>query len=109
MTDTLAIFGHEDKNNKSICVVEDFISTIKIARVNPSLCLWGSELSIQRLRRLAVFFDRLIIWLDKDKTAYSARCEIKARPYFSEITGIYTENDPKCYSTEAVKAWLMKN
>ena len=102
-----AIFGHEESEIETVCCVEDFISAIKVARIIPSMCLWGSELSISRLRRLSIIFTNIIIWLDADKASYSARCEIKARPYFNKVTGLYTPHDPKCYTTEEIRKWML--
>ena len=103
----LALFGHEESEIETVCCVEDFISAIKVARIIPSMCLWGSELSISRLRRLSMLFSNIIIWLDADKASYSARCEIKAKPYFSKVTGLYTSQDPKCYATEEIRKWIL--
>ena len=103
----LALFGHEESEIETVCCVEDFISAIKVARIMPSMCLWGSELSISRLRRLSMLFSNIIIWLDADKASYSARCEIKARPYFSKVTGLYTSQDPKFYTIEEIRKWIL--
>jgi len=106
---TLAIFGREKVLvPSSICVVEDFFSAIKVGRVMPTLCLWGSELSMTKIRRLALLYSELVIWLDTDKAAYSARCEIKARPYFDRVGAIYTQCDPKTYTTGVITRWIHK-
>ena len=88
------------------CVVEDYISAIKIARICPALVLWGSELSVTRIQRISGRFLNVTLWLDKDKASYQAKCEIKARPYFERVSGIYTDLDPKCYSTEEIRKCL---
>ena len=105
--DTLVLLGPVDSENGMVCVVEDFISTIKVARVCAAHCLWGSEVSLTRLKRLSKLFPHLILWLDKDKTAHSVKCVTKARPYFEKVSGIYTEKDPKTYSTEELKQWIL--
>lgn len=102
----LSLFGHAEASTHLVCMVEDFISAIKVARVCPSMCLWGSEISIKRLRRTALQYDSLVIWLDKDKAGYSARCEVKARPYFTMVSGLYTESDPKTFSTEVIRKYI---
>jgi hypothetical protein len=102
----LALFGYKD-SDQQVVVVEDFISAIKVARVCPSLCLWGSEISLTLLKRLSNKFSHLIIWLDQDKTSHATRCAVKARPYFEQVTSIFTNNDPKTYSTEELKQWIL--
>lgn len=105
----LALFGNSDADEQAVCVVEDFVSAIKVARVHSAICLWGSELSLNKLKRIAIKFTKLFIWLDKDKASHSAKCEVKARPYFTGVTGIYTTYDPKCYTTEEIRKWLSPN
>lgn len=104
-----AYFGVNWENNlhDSVCVVEDVISAIKVSRVCPALPLWGSELSLSRIIRIAEIFKNLIIWLDHDKASYQARCEIKARPFFDHVSGLYTIQDPKAHGTEELKKCLI--
>lgn len=101
-----AYFGHMESGHSCVVVVEDFISAIKVSRVCPALCLWGSELSMQRLRRIALSYPNLYIWMDQDKAHYAAKCVIKARPYFDRVTGVFTTRDPKEYTTEEIRRWL---
>lgn len=103
----LALFGHEGVKPDMVCLVEDFVSAIKVARICPSLCLFGSEVSLTRMKRVSLSFTHLILWLDYDKAAHSSKCVTKARPYFEKVSGIYTEKDPKAYSTEELKQWIL--
>ena len=105
--DVLALFGAPPSKDGMVCLVEDFISAIKVARVCSALCLWGSEVSLTRLKRLSLLFSHIILWLDNDKATHSIRCVTKARPYFEKVSGIYTEQDPKTYSTEELKQWIL--
>ena len=103
----LALFGTPPSADGMVCLVEDFISAIKVARVCSSLCLWGSEVSLTRLKRVSLLFPHIILWLDNDKAAHSIKCVTKARPYFEKVSGIYTDHDPKTYSTEELKQWIL--
>ena len=103
----LALLGAPPSKDGMVCVVEDFISAIKVARICSSHCLWGSEVSLTRLKRLSLLFPHIILWLDHDKAAHSIKCATKAHPYFEKVSSIYTEKDPKTYSTEELKQWIL--
>ena len=103
----LTLLGAPPTKDGMVCVVEDFLSAIKVARICSSCCLWGSEVSLTRLKRLSLLFPHIILWLDNDKAAHSIKCVTKARPYFEKVSGIYTEKDPKTYSTEELKQWIL--
>ena len=106
----MALFGKETQTSPSraVCLVEDFVSAIKIARVMPTHCLFGSEISIRRLLRLSFLFEEILIWLDPDKASHSARCELKARPYFDFVGAIYSHSDPKAHSMKEIEKWIAK-
>lgn len=93
-------------SNDPLCVVEDIISCIKVSRVTPCMPLWGSNLSSQRIVRLARITNNLIIWLDKDKQGYATRRSITARPFFDSVRVISTEYDPKVYATDEITSIL---
>lgn len=92
---------------EKICVVEDFVSAIKVGRHIPTLCLWGSELSLERIRRLSMRnHKKLVIWLDYDKALYAARTASKASAYFDRVTEVISIKDPKDHSDEAICKWI---
>lgn len=95
--------GCTDCEGGLVVVVEDVVSALKIARICPALPLFGSELSLDRIMRLAGRFESLLIWLDHDKASYQAKCEIKARPYFKNVSSIFTTHDPKVFTTEELR------
>ena len=104
---TLTLLGAQPSKDGMVCLVEDFVSAIKVARVCSAHCLWGSEVSLARMKRLSLLFPHIILWLDKDKASHATKCAIKARPYFEKVSSIYTERDPKTYSTEELKQWIL--
>ena len=103
----LALLGDPPSKDGMVCLVEDFISAIKVSRVCSAHCLWGSEVSLARMKRLSLLFPHIILWLDQDKASHATKCAIKARPYFEKVSSIYTERDPKTYSTEELKQWIL--
>lgn len=92
--------------NRTICAVEDYLSTIKVARHVPTLCLWGSSLSSSRIRRLANHYSRLIIWLDRDKTNYALKRKLYAEPFFDEVVCRSTALDPKALPDSEIAVYV---
>ena len=90
----------------SIVCVEDLLSAIKVSRITQAMPLWGSTLSMQRLRTLGERFTNLVIWLDKDKAGYAIKRAQAAKPFFDDVRVIVTDLDPKQYSTEEIQMWL---
>ena len=106
-------------HNDSVVCVEDLLSAIKVSRVAQAMPLWGSTLSMQRLRTLGerlvhsglasptgLPFTNLVIWLDKDKAGYAIKRAQAAKPFFDDVRVIVTDLDPKQYSTEEIQMWL---
>lgn len=90
----------------AICVVEDFISCIKVGRHCDAMPLWGSNLSLNQIRRLSDHYEVLQLWLDWDKLDQAVKLRIKALPYFREVHVIATDNDPKDYNDDQLRIFL---
>lgn len=90
----------------SVCVVEDFVSAVRVGRNMESTPLWGSNLSLSQIRRLSDRYEHLYLWLDMDKAGHAAKLRIKALPYFKSVHVVVTELDPKDYSDEQIRAHL---
>jgi hypothetical protein len=101
-----AIFGATGKSQTAVAVVEDFVSAVKVARICPAFCLFGSALSVLNMQRLGFRYNHLVLWLDPDKAAHAARCELKARPYFDRVSAVFTNKDPKEHSTVEIARWI---
>lgn len=98
----------KDPLDKTIVLVEDFISAIKVSRVLNSMPLWGSSIPTERLRVLSRTFEKLVIWLDKDKQHEYPALTNKASLYFDSCKCIFSSFDPKQYSTEEIRWMLSK-
>jgi len=94
------LFGTDSHN---IVAVEDVVSAIKVSRLLTSICLFGSTLSINRIRRLSDRFKNLVIWLDHDKQRYALQARFRALPYFDSVRVIVTDRDPKEYRTDEIR------
>ena len=90
-------------NTPTVCIVEDFISTIKVSRVCSALCLCGSHISDRMIKRLESF-EEIYIWLDMDKAKTSIQISIKITAALGiPCKSIITTLDPKEYSTDELK------
>lgn len=93
-------------NNDCVCLTEDLISAIKVARVIPTMPIWGSQISQHRVWVLGQRYKNLIVWLDEDKAQYAIRKRNSFTPFFESVRIIVTEKDPKEYSTQQIKEIL---
>ena len=90
------------KPEKSVILVEDMISAIKVSRQFSTMPIFGSFLTHERAGRLHLFFDRLIFWLDYDKSisAFHQATRMKQTGWLTSV--IITPKDPKEYSDEEI-------
>jgi hypothetical protein len=91
----------------SLCIVEDILSAIKVGRYVDSLALLGSYLPKSITGIIKNKYQKVILWLDKDKY----KTAIKEARKINELTGIpvkviCTEKDPKEISNEQLEFYL---
>lgn len=96
----------EDSYNGTIILVEDYVSAVKVGREHEAMPLWGSSLSLGQIKKLADRWERIVFWLDFNKTKESMKFRIKAEPYFLSAYVVATEKDPKDYATEEIRDYL---
>lgn len=101
----LSIHSNEN-DSSSVVVVEDSISAIKVSRVLNSSELLGSNLSKHKAMALSRQFDNLYIWLDSNKFQASIKFSQMYKPLFKQVVVVYSEKDPKEYSTQDIGAFL---
>lgn len=92
---TEILFGLGTPVGGRLCVVEDYISAIRVGRYVECSPLWGSNLSLIQIKRISDHWERLILWLDYDKTGHALKLKMKALPYFKSVSIISTKEDPK--------------
>jgi hypothetical protein len=91
----------------SLVLVEDIISAIKVGHITPTLCLFGSNISLKRLATLKQLgYNKIIIWLDWDKKEYAINASRLAQSIGLQTHVIHTQLDPKEYSIEEIKLEL---
>jgi len=82
-----------------IILVEDLISASKVGHHTPTLCLFGSNISLKRLATLKLLgYNEVIIWLDWDKKEYAVEASRKAQSIGLQARVIHTKLDPKDYT-----------
>lgn len=98
-----------DRDTDTCVLVEDLLSAIKVGRQQETSPLWGSNLSLDKIKRLSHRFANLILWLDRDKAREAVRYKWKASPFFQKISIIVSEHDPKEYSDDGIATFLAAN
>lgn len=86
-------------SSTSIILVEDLISAVKVGHITPTLCLFGSNISLKRLATLKLLgYNKVIIWLDWDKKEYAIKASQQAQSIGLQSRVIHTKLDPKEYT-----------
>jgi hypothetical protein len=101
----LTIYG---KGDIVVCV-EDILSAIKVARLEPEICatpLLGSSMSLETTQSLSEQFNKVLIWLDRDKAkdAIKISRNLKQRGVDSNV--VISPKDPKEYTKGELIEWL---
>lgn len=90
-------------DQRSIVLVEDIISAIRVGHTMPAAPLFGSHLATKTALRFIKLFNNIILWLDKDKQIYSIKVASQLRDIGIPCRSVITNKDPKEYSdTEIV-------
>ena len=111
--------------DKSLVIVEDYISAIRVGKHRDCLCLFGTTLNKSSMTRLINQYTNFIVWLDGDipgqtaaqsiTDALSAALEKHAQAQaFSiieprTIDTRRTTKDPKCYTDNKIKLIVENN
>lgn len=90
-------------------LVEDLVSAIKVGRQFDATPLWGSSLSLEKIKRLSHRFSKLILWLDRDKAKEAVKYKWRAMPFFEKVSIIVSELDPKEYNDDTIAMYVEPN
>lgn len=107
--DILPIYFYGEGYTKSLVLVEDCLSAIKIARQCDAMPLLGSGISNLKLSRLKPFYGFLDVWLDADMLAKARTIKQRAEMIGFKSRVIYSPKDPKEYSNEEITEYLNDN
>lgn len=94
-------------NNKTICLVEDMLSAMRVGEICPTIALRGTGLSLKQWKQLLPLADNFIVWLDSDVPGQKAARKINTKLNLSSNSVILkTDKDPKCYSNQKIHTLL---
>ena len=113
----------KEHDNKTVVLVEDYLSAIRVSKQYNTVCLWGVKISHEYLSQLFRKFDVIITWLDNDKekdinSGQVAASVIKDQAKYcimqhqrkrsfsvncKEIVNVLTNDDPKYYTDTEIR------
>lgn len=92
--------------SKRVVLVEDVLSTINVSRVANCWGLLYASVTDALIIELAKQYDEILIWLDPDKSYYTVRRLKRYRQLGYPVKRLFTEKDPKYYSTKEIREHL---
>ena len=96
-------------SSNCVLLVEDYLSAVKVGRQFPAMPLFGSEISLDRIRKLSGHVTSLVIWLDRDKLKSAVKARFKALAYFTTVSVIVADKDPKEYDDERIRQFVSRS
>jgi hypothetical protein len=94
-------------SSEAVVLVEDLISAHKIAQVQPSLCLFGTNIHDLAIKELIAFKRPVTLWLDKDQHTLLPGKLNRLQTFLRHpVRHVVTDKDPKEYSLEEIKEIL---
>ena len=103
-SDTMHIIRPEGTKDDNSCIIlcEDLISAIRISKYKPAMPLWGSDIPLKTIRRLATQFYVVGVWLDPDMKLKAVKDVIRISQY---VPAFFIESglDPKFYNNDRIK------
>ena len=94
-------------DGETVVLTEDALSAIKVGTVAAGFPLLGTSITRSRLMWLAKRFKRIVVWLDADKYREARDIADAAKLLGVAVKTVYTEHDPKTYSIEQIKEFLL--
>ena len=96
-------------NERTLVLVEDVVSAIRVGHTVACAPLFGSHLSVKNALRYNILYPELVLWLDKDKEKYSMSCAHQLQMLGLHCISITTDKDPKEYSDKEIREILDMN
>lgn len=94
-------------DKQSVVVVEDVISATKVGHILPTLTLFGSKITANRITKLLLLgYNNIILWLDPDKHSYMVERK-KQLDKLCNCSIILSDKDPKDYRNEEINELLI--
>ena len=104
--DLLKIYS-QTKDIKSLVLVEDIVSAIRVGNITPCASIFGSMISDTLLLKIKKYpISKLVIWLDEDKRKQALTFATRARELGIDTRCISTELDPKVHTNQQLRGIL---
>ena len=99
---------HRHPDDRRVVITEDTLSALKVARVTNSFSALGTHVQTHKLLLLrSRGFQRVFVWLDKDKWREGREICEKCQWIGMSATAIITDEDPKYYSEDVILKHLV--
>ena len=89
-------------DNSVLILTEDLISAIRVSSYKPAMPLWGSDIPLRMITRLASMVAVLGVWLDPDMKLKAVKDVLRASQYIPAFF-IDSHLDPKFYNNDQIK------
>ena len=89
-------------DNGTIILVEDIFSAIRVGEHYNCMPLWGNNIPLKLIKRLAGTFSTMGIWLDPDMRVKAVKDALYASQYIPTFV-VHSDNDPKAYTDDAIR------
>lgn len=93
--------GEED-DRSVVILTEDLISAIRVSNYKPAMPLWGSDIPLKTIKRLASKFAVVGVWLDPDMKVKAVKDVLRISQYVPAFF-VNSNLDPKFYGVDAIK------
>ena len=90
------------EDNSVIIITEDLVSAIKVSKYKPAMPIWGSDIPLKTITRLAARFSVVGVWLDPDMKLKAVKDVLRISQYVPAFF-IDSTLDPKFYELERIK------
>ena len=91
----------------TLVLCEDVVSSLRIGATTASMPLLGTSIAKERLTALRSRYTNLLVWLDADKWKEATAIAQQAKLIGFTARAVFTELDPKEYTDEEIKQWLI--
>lgn len=99
---------HSASTARTLVLVEDCISAIKISRKYDAMPCLSSDLSRDKLSNLRHFYDNIVVWLDGNMFDKAQKLSRAAQLLGFSSSAIWTPLDPKEYGDEDIQETIEK-
>lgn len=80
LRDQLFIPGYRPDSH-TVVLVEDYISALRVSKVLPSLCIFGTKPNNTQIDFIINHFNKVVIWLDNDEPGQKAAYQLRTKLY----------------------------